>query len=58
MYVSYEKAQSHIRNSPPVHFLTGPKGMKWGEQEAGKMHNEELNNLFSSPNIIKMTTSR
>jgi hypothetical protein len=23
-----------------------------------KLHNEELHNLYSSPNIIKMTTSR
>jgi hypothetical protein len=34
----------------------GLRGLKW--QKAGKIFNEELHNLYSSLNIIRMITSR
>jgi hypothetical protein len=40
--------------------LTRVFGPKWDEMTGGwrKLHNEELNNFYSSPNIIKMAKSR
>jgi hypothetical protein len=33
-------------------------GPKWDEIGLRKLHNEELHNLYSSPNIIRMIKSR
>jgi len=40
--------------------LRGIFGLKWDEVTGGwkKLHNEELNDLYSSPNIVRVIKSR
>jgi hypothetical protein len=41
-----------------THFLSGPSGIRNLTGSSDSLHNEELRDLYSSPNIIRMSKSK
>jgi hypothetical protein len=54
------RGQVHLQHQPGTRVLRRVFGLKRNEvtRELGKLHNEELNDLYSSPNIVRVIKSR